>query len=154
MTPEVLIGMLAELERIREATLDLVEHTVPQVLAAPAPATDSDGTERAIFELLRGARRAVLGNPVAARRVHDLLIAEGVRYARTPAGAQLRDELTTSEAVENLRRIWETLSLNVLDGPAGPGAVPRAWSELLADAIVGHGLDDALLARLRPEGFA
>ena len=46
------------------------------------------------------------------------------------------------------------MSLNVLDGPAPPSGVPDAWAELLADAIIGRGLDDAILARLRPEGFA
>jgi len=56
--------------------------------------------------------------------------------------------------VENLRRIWETVSLNVLDGPAVPNAAPDAWADLLADAVIGHGLDDSILARLRPEGFA
>ena len=86
--------------------------------------------------------------------LHDLLVAEGRRYADTPAGAQLRDALVASEAVENLRRVWETVSLNVLDGPAPPNAAPDAWAELLADAIIGHGLDDSILARLRPEGFA
>ncbi|WP_019695334.1 hypothetical protein, partial [Mycobacterium avium] len=104
--------------------------------------------------LLLGARRAVLGNPAAARRVHDLLVAEGRRYANTPRGARLRDGLVASEAVENLRRVWEMVSLNVLGGPAAPHASPDAWADLLADAFIGHGLDDAVLARLRPEGYA
>jgi hypothetical protein len=107
-----------------------------------------------VFELLLGARRAVLGNPAAARGVHDLLVAEGRRYADTPAGAELRDALAASNAVENLRRVWETLSLNVLDGPASSSAAPDAWAELLADTIIGHGLDDSVLAHFRPEGFA
>jgi hypothetical protein len=152
MTPEVLIQMLAELERIRELTLDLVEREAPRLL--PAPPDGAAGAERTAFELLLGARRAVLGNPAAARGVHDLLVAEGRRHADTPAGAQLRDALVASDAVENLRRVWETLSLNVLDGPAAPNAAPTAWAELLADAVIGHGLDDTVLARLRPEGFA
>jgi hypothetical protein len=152
MSPEMLVGMLAELERIRELTLDLIERGTPRRL--PAPPDESAGTERTVFELLLGARRAVLGNPAAARGLHDLLVAEGRRYADTPAGAQLRDGLVASEAVENLRRVWETVSLNVLDGPATPNAAPDAWAELLADAIVGRGLDDSILARLRPEGFA
>jgi hypothetical protein len=96
----------------------------------------------------------VLGNPSAARGVHDLLIAEGDRYAQTPEGAALRDALVASGAVENLRRVWETVSLNVLDGHAPPSSAPTAWAELLADAVIGHGLDDSILARLRPEGFA
>ncbi len=152
MNPEVLIGMLAELERIRELTLDLVEQKAPQLL--PAPPDDAAGAERTIYELLLGARRAVLGNPAAARRLHDLLVSEGCRYANTPDGSQLRDALIASDAVENLRRVWETVSLNVLDGPAEPNAAPAAWAELLADAVIGHGLDDSVLARLRPEGFA
>jgi hypothetical protein len=152
MTPEVLVSMLAELERIRELTLNLVEQQAPQLL--PVPPEAADGAERTVFELLLGARRAVLGNPAAARGLHDLLVAEGCRYGATPAGARLRDGLIASEAVENLRRIWETVSLNVLDGPAAPNAAPDAWAELLADAVVGHGLEDTILARLRPEGFA
>ena len=152
MTPEVLVAMLAELERIRELTLDLVDRDAPRLL--PAPDAEADDAARSAFDLLTGARRAVLGNPAAARRVHDLLVAEGRRYAQTPAGAQLRDALAESEAVENLRRIWETLSLNVLEGPAAPDGAPSAWAELLADAVVGHGLHDSVLARLRPEGFA
>ncbi|WP_018603809.1 hypothetical protein [Mycobacterium sp. 155] len=153
MTPETLVGMLAELERIRALTLDLIERSAPQLL--PEPPEDAAGTERAVFELLLGARRAVLGNPAAARGVHDMLVAEGRRYAQTPGGARLRDALTASETVENLRRVWETVSLNVLDGPAPPAAAPTAWAELLADAIIGAArTDDPVLARLRPEGFA
>jgi hypothetical protein len=152
MTPENLVGMLAELERVRELTLDLIERETPRLL--PAPPDEACGSERTVFDLLLGARRAVLGNPTAARQLHDLLVAEGRRYAQTAEGARLRDALTASEAVENLRRVWETVSLNVLDGPAAPSAAPDAWAELLADAVIGHGLDDAILGRLRPEGFA
>ncbi|HXO82198.1 MAG TPA: hypothetical protein VN856_20185 [Mycobacterium sp.] len=152
MNPEDLVGMLTELERIRGLTLDLVERSVPPLL--PAPPTDADGAERTVFELLLGVRRAVLGNPAAARGLHDLLVAEGRRYADTTAGAELRDALAASQAVDNLRRIWETLSLNVLDGPAESNAVPDAWADLLADAIIGRGLDDSVLGHFRPEGFA
>jgi plasmid stabilization system protein ParE len=152
MTPEALLGMLAELERIRELTLDVIDRETPQL--RPAPPDEASGAERTAYDLLLGARRAVLGNPAAARRLHDLLVAEGQRYANTPRGARLRDALVASEAVENLRRVWEMVSLNVLDGPAGPNAAPDAWAELLADAVIGQGLDDSVLASLRPEGFA
>jgi hypothetical protein len=152
MNPEVLLAMLAELEQIRELTLDVIDRETPQL--RPAPPDDASGTERTAFDLLVGVRRAVLGNPAAARGLHDLLVAEGRRYANTPRGARLRDALVASEAVENLRRVWEMVSLNVLDGPAAPNAAPDAWADLLADAVIGHGLDDTILARLRPEGFA
>ena len=152
MNPEELVGMLAELDRILGLTLDLIERQAPRLL--PAPAHDAHGAERSAYDLLLGLRRAVLGNPAAARTVHDMLVTEGRRYAETPDGGRLRDALVTSEAVENLRRVWETVSLNVLDGPSAPSAAPMAWAELLADAVIGHGLDDSVLARLRPEGFA
>ena len=151
-TPETLLGMLAELDRIRSLLVELTERAAPRLL--PAPPDDTGEGERSAYELLVGARRAVLGHPAAARSLHDLLVAEGRRYASTPAGAQLRDRLIASEGVDRLRRIWETVSLNVLDGPAPPSGVPDAWAELLADAVTAHGLDDTVLARLRPEGFA
>ncbi len=144
-------GMLAELERVRELTLDLIERETPHL--QPAPPHEADATERAMFDLLMRARRAVLGNPGAARRLHDLLVAEGRRYADTPRGGRLRDGLAASESVENLRRVWEMVSLNALGGPAAPSGTPDAWADLLVDALVGQGLDESTLARLRPEGF-
>ncbi|TRW84747.1 hypothetical protein FK535_09645 [Mycolicibacterium sp. 018/SC-01/001] len=152
MTPETLVGMLAELDRIRSMTLDLIEQRAPRML--PAPDHSADGAEQRAHELLVGLRRGVLGNPAAARTLHDLLVAEGRRYAASTEGAQLRDALAASDAVENLRRVWETATLNVLDGPAVQDAAPMAWAELLADVVIGHGLDDRVLSRLRPDGFA
>jgi hypothetical protein len=152
MNAETMIGMLAELERIRELTLDLIEQQTPQLRRVPPDESDAAG--QVAFDLLVGVRRGVLGNPAAARGLHDLLVAEGRRYAAAPHGARLRDALVTSEAVENLRRVWETLSLNVLDGPASPNAAPDAWADLLADVVMGQGLDDSVLDRMRPEGFA
>lgn len=149
-SPETLLGMLAELDRLRALAVELLEQSAPQLQPVPP----EDGSDRATYDLLMGARRAVLGHPAAARSLLDLLVAEGRRYAETPEGAQLRDALAASEAVDHLRRIWETISLNVLDGPVPPSGVPDAWAELLADAVAGQGIDDAVLARLRPEGFA
>jgi len=149
--PEELVATLAELERVRSAILDLVERQAPQLL--PAPPEDA-GTERAIFDLLVGLRRAVLGSPAAARDLHDVLIAQGRRFAQTDDGARLRDALASSPAVDNLRVAWETVSLNVLDGPAAPGCPPEAWAALFADAVVAQGIDDVVLSRFRPEGFA
>jgi hypothetical protein len=150
-SPEALVGVLAELDRIRALIVDLVERNAPRLLPVPP---EGPGAERATYELLLGLRRAVIGNPAAARGLHELLVGEGRRYARTAGGARLRDALVGSEAVENLRRVWEAVTLNVLDGPAPPSGIPDAWAELLADVIAGHRLDDAVLARLRPEGFA
>ncbi len=151
MKPEELVAALAELEGVRESILDLVEQQAPGL--HPEPAAES-GADRTAYELLLGLRRAVLGSPGAARHIHDVLVTQGRRYAETPEGAQLRDALASSDAVENLRMVWETVSLNVLDGPARPGCPPDAWATLFADTVVAGGLDDAILSRFRPEGFA
>jgi hypothetical protein len=103
---------------------------------------------------LRVVRDGGVDVDAAARAVHDLLVAQGRRYAQTAAGAELRDALVASEAVDSLRRVWETVSLNVLDGPAPPSGVPDAWAEVLADALTGRAIHDSVLAHLRPEGFA
>lgn len=149
-TPEALLAVLNELDRIRALSVELLERSIPTLL--PAAPGDVRGDERGVHEVLVGVRRAVLGNPAAARAMYDVLVAEGRRYAETTAGAALRDALVASEAVDHLRRAWETVSLNVLDGPAAPSTVPDAWVELLTDAITGCTIDDAVLARLRPEG--
>ena len=151
-TPEVLLALLIELDRVRAVVLEALERTTTPLLPTPQHNADSDSQE--LHELLVRVRRAVLGHPAAAKMVHDLLVAQGLRYAETSEGAQLREALVGSEAVAHLRRIWETVSLNVLDGPASPSGVPDAWAEALSDAITGRVLDDTVLARLRPEGFA
>jgi hypothetical protein len=146
--PATLLALLVELDRVRTLAFQLLEQSAPEL--APAP-PDGPGAERTIYDLLAGARRAVLGNPAAARGLYDLLVHEGRRHAATPEGAALRDALAGSASVDHLRRIWETVSLNALDGPAQDG-IPDAWAELLAEAVTGDGLD-TVLARLRPEGF-
>jgi hypothetical protein len=151
-SPEALLGLLAELDRIRALAVALVERSAPRL--SPTPPEDALGEERALFDVLAGARRAVFGNPSAARRLYGLLAAEGRRYAETPAGAELRDALVASDAVDHLRRIWDTVSLSVLDGPAPATDVPDAWAEMLADLVTGQTIDDTVLARLRPEGYA
>jgi len=155
-TPETLLAVVAELDRLRALLAELLERSAPRLMPAPPEGygPERHSPERASYELLLSARRAVLGNPAAARALYELLVAEGRRHAATPAGAQLRDRLAASEAVDHLRRVWEAVSLNVLDGPAAPSGVPDAWAELLADVVTGHGLNEAILARLRPEGFA
>lgn len=149
--PEALVAVLLELDRLRAVVVDQLEQRLP----GPQPVPDPDsGRERSMYELLLAARRAVLGNPAAARSCQELLVGQGRRYAATPEGAALRDRLVGSEAVDQLRRLWETVSLNVLDGPASASGVPDAWAELIADVVAGGEVDKTVLARLRPEGFA
>jgi hypothetical protein len=150
--PEGLLALLVELDRLRAVLVDALEHMAPQPV--PVPPADADAETQGLFELLLGARRAVFGNPAAARALQDMLVAEGRRYAQTPEGSELRDALATSDGVADLRRVWETVSLNVLDGPAPPEGIPAAWTEALCDAIAGRVVDDTALARLRPPGLA
>jgi hypothetical protein len=147
---EALVAVLLELDRLRGLTLDILEREGEPLWPAP---DGSSGPADALYGLLVGVRRLVMGHPSAARAMLDLLVAEGRRYATTPAGKELRDVLVASEAVGELRRVWDTVTLNVLDGPATPSGIPEAWSELLADAIAARSVGDAV-QRLKPEGFA
>ena len=64
MNPEVLVGMLAELEGIRELTLDLVERSAPQLLPAPPGARGRGQADplRAVARCsARGARQSCRG---------------------------------------------------------------------------------------------
>lgn len=150
--PEMLIAALVELDRVRASLVDLLEQRLPA--PQPVPDPESPAGARSMYELLLAARRAVLANPGAARACQDLLVRQGQRYAATAPGAALCDRLVGSEAVDHLRRIWETVSFNALDGPVAASGVPDAWVELIADVIAGRELDNAVLATLRPEGFA
>jgi len=78
---EALLGLLVELDRIRALAVELLERSAPRLL--PVPAADPQDDARTAYQLLVGARRAVIGHPAAARGLHDLLIAEGRRYAET-----------------------------------------------------------------------
>jgi hypothetical protein len=150
MSPESLLAVLVELDRVRGLVLQQLEQHTERLL--PPPSESDDDAQRALHELLLTARRAVLGHPTAARAVRDLLIAQGRRYAETPDGTALRDALVSSEAVATLRRVWETVSLGAVDGPATAAGVPDAWAELLVDVIAGNALDETVTARLRSAG--
>jgi hypothetical protein len=170
-----LLAVLAELDQLRALALGLAERDAPSLWPAPAP---DAGLVRSLWEVLLAARRAVFANPSAARGVVDVLVAEGRRYAEaTDEGRALRDRLVASDAVDQLRRVWETVTLNVLDGPTTSG-LPDAWIELVVDAataapVGGSGANlprgtagsggggaaaadalDGVLTQLRPEGFA
>jgi hypothetical protein len=146
--PASLVAVLVELDRVRGLLLAELERRAPR----PPEPPDTGGAEQALYDLLADAQRAVLGHPAAARQVRDLLIAQGRRYAETAEGGQLRDALVASEAVGQLRRVWEAVSLNALDGPTALSGVPDAWVELLVDAATGASIDESVLARLRPDG--
>ena len=148
---ETLVAVLAELDRLRAIALALIERDVVTSPPEELDGLDADGQQ--LYGVLTVLRQAVFGHPAGARSMLALLAAEGRRYATTAEGKALRDELIASPAVGQLRRIWETMTFNVLAGPVGPSGVPDAWSELLCDAVVGASIDD-LVARLRPTGLA
>jgi hypothetical protein len=138
--------MLAELERIRELTLDLIERETPRLLPAP-PVRPRDGADGVRLLLaLRGS-----GNPAAAGAARPAG-AEGAA-TQTPRGGRGCATRWSPPKQWNLPTRLGDSELNVLRRPA-PNAGPDAWADLLADAVIGHGLDDSILAYLRPEGFA
>ena len=61
---EALLGLLVELDRIRALAVELLERSAPRLL--PVPPADLQDDARTAYELLAGARRAVIGYPAAA----------------------------------------------------------------------------------------
>ncbi len=115
---------------------------VPRVvLEAPA-----DELERALQE----GQLVLLKHPVAAQAALRALVAEGRRFATTPAGRRWKEKLAGSELVRRGRVFWESSALGIFEDHPDT-LLPSS----LLDAIIGATARTdlhALLARLFPNG--
>ena len=155
-------GILDELHRIRElqqwrnkgqAATAAFEHSARSFGIDPARSDDP------LFELLRVAQATLLRHPTAAAFIFRALASEGREYASTDEGQQRAAALASDPVVDNLRRLWEATSLNVLGSdldqtdPLAPGGgLPGEWIDLMLDAA-GSGSFDGLLQQFA-EGTA
>ena len=108
MTPEMLIGMLAELERIRELTLDLVERNAPRLLPAPADEPIPQALHASELRLLRflvagcgEPRRHLLLFEIEGRLTGSL---GGIQHQLDAKAELAADRLEHPRAVLALRR--------------------------------------------------
>lgn len=165
---ETQAGILDELTRIRELqtwrresgqTLRSFDQAARSRLGEPAAGDSSPVTDaEPILALLRAGQVALLRHPDAAAFVFRALAHEGRAYAATADGEQRAAALAADPTVDNLRRLWEATTLNVLGDDldtahgGGPGdGIPADWIALLLDAA-GSTNFDSLLDNLNPGG--
>jgi hypothetical protein len=82
--------------------------------------------------LLRELQFLLLRHPMAMQGLVRALIAEGRRFAETPAGERWRPRLVRSELVRRGRALWEASALGMVEERSAT-ALPSA----LLDAVLG-----------------
>jgi hypothetical protein len=98
-----------EVHRIRDL---LIAHLLPPHREPPAQATGSAMPDEALG-LLRRLQVLLLKHPVVTQAAFSALVAEGRRFGATPEGAAWKSSLATSELLQQGRRLWDALSLNI-----------------------------------------
>ena len=150
---EINAGILDELQRIRQ--LQQWRNEGQRSGAAFERSARSFGADpdddNPILEVLRTAQAALLRHPTAAAFIFRALAREGRAYASTDAGRERAAALAADPQVDNLRRLWEATSLNVLgsdlddhDGDGHVAGLPEDWVDLMLDAAGSAGFDEVL----------
>lgn len=115
-------------------------------LTGARPSVAPEGDEGELTDLLRRLQLALLEHPVAAQAAFAALMAEGRRFAETPEGAAWKAALEGSELVRNGRRLWDAVSMSMLEEDPAT-VVPSAYLEALLRAAASADLE-ALLGKL------
>jgi hypothetical protein len=84
-------------------------------------------------EVLALAHRALLKHPLAAQAAITALVAEGRRFAKTPAGRRWCARLAGTELVRRGQELWEGSGLGLFEDDAET-VVPSA----LVDSLLGR----------------
>src|ERR1700759_2472443 len=120
-------------------------HRAPSA-GGPSPGGPPSAQDDQLAPLLRGVQLLLLKHPVAAQAAFAALIAEGRRFAATPEGAEWSAALAGSDPGHRGRRVWDAVSLNMLeDDPAT--IIPSTYLEALLRAARSADLE-GLLGRL------
>jgi hypothetical protein len=144
--------LFEEARRIQDL---FIERLIAPALRASSAEPPRDGAPRAegeldprgaeIVELLRRAQLLLLRHPVAAQAAFVALMAEGRRFAATPEGASWKEALASSELLRQGRRVWDAVSLNMLEEDATT-VIPSAYLEALLRAAKSADVDALLQA--------
>lgn len=86
--------------------------------------------EKDISEVLKVLQRNVLKHPAAAQALLSSFSAEGRKFSQTEQGRQLQKNLTESELLRRLWRLWEGTSLWMLD-PDEVAILPSGFVDAL-----------------------
>jgi hypothetical protein len=116
------------------------------VFAEDDPSPRPTGSEAELEGMLEVVRAAAFRHPIAVQAAFSALIAEGRRFAETPEGAGLLEELLHSPTVSRLRVAWEVLTMSAFVESA-EGAIPSVFVETFLQKLRVTALEP-LLARL------
>jgi hypothetical protein len=119
------------------------------VAAATTPIV-LDEAEDELLSTLQEAQLVLLKHPVAAQAVLKALVAEGRRFATTPAGRRWRAKLAGSELVRRGRIAWQGSALTMLE-ERGDGMLPSSLLDAILGALTSGGLATLLSRLAQPE---
>jgi hypothetical protein len=96
-----------------------------------------------LLGLLRRLQVLLLKHPIVVQAAFSALVAEGRRFATTPEGAAWKSALASSPLLQQGRRLWDALSLNIPE--EDPAIVlPSAYIEALFQASASSQLEELL----------
>jgi hypothetical protein len=129
-----------EAHRIRDL---LIDHLLPPTAPKASEPTQANSQEEVLLGLLRRLQVLLLKHPIVVQTAFSALIAEGRRFAATPEGAAWKSVLASSPLIQQGRRLWDALSLNIPE--EDPATVlPSAYIEALFRATSSSQLEEVL----------
>lgn len=149
---EINAGIIDELQRIRELQRWRNEGQANAAAfdrSARSFGIDTEASDP-VVALLQAAQAALLRHPTAAAFVFRALASEGRSYAETERGQERAAALAADPQLDNLRRLWEATSLNVLGsdldnaGTDIAAGIPSDWIDLLLDTAQSSAFDTLL----------
>jgi hypothetical protein len=129
-----------EAHRIRDL---LIEHLLPPAAHGAGVPTQAGSPEEVLLGLLRRLQVLLLKHPIVVQAAFSALVAEGRRFAATPEGAAWRAALASSPLLQQGRRLWDVLSLNIPEEDPST-VVPSAYIEALFQATASSRLEELL----------
>jgi len=98
--------------------------------ARPARPGKKPQLEAKVLHLLGELQQFVLQHPVAAQKIFAALVAEGRKYAATPAGARRARALAAMPAMARARQFWESSLAGVLE-EGNETVLPSSYVEIV-----------------------
>ncbi|RKG64326.1 hypothetical protein D7V80_27370 [Corallococcus sp. CA054B] len=129
-----------EAHRIRDL---LFEQLLPSAAPGASESFPAGSQEEVLLGLLRRLQVLMLKHPIVVQAAFCALVAEGRRFAATPEGAAWKSTLASSPLLQQGRRLWDALSLNIPE--EDPATVlPSAYIEALFQATGSARLEELL----------
>lgn len=155
------VRIFEELMRIKQSLLALfieLAKEEPETKAPRSRKTTKTARKRRprkedeLLDLVGHAQRLLAQHPVAAQQAFSALVAEGRRFARTPAGMRWEEALSGSQLMRRARQVWESTLASFLE-EGRDTVLPSSYVELLMK-VTELAQPERFLARLPRAGRA